>query len=229
MKSFLTKLGKTFIVIMLFLFGFVSNSLSEYINVYQWDFLKLSVDDIVPYKDSSIIVLKKNKKSAIINLSTLSEKSIAGKFTKIKLGPNNKIWGLHKNKYLYNFSDPIWRKTNLNIKIKNFSISHNAIHLIKKGKLKSYSFAGKRVFFNSLIKLKNIKQILFLDYNMVLILESNGNLKILRAPKNRFKKTIKNRQKSIIQSYEWKRNYKIRKYKNNYQKKHMEIQKYLIN
>ena len=201
------------------LFGFVSNSLSEYINVYQWDFLKLSVDDIVPYKDTSIIVLKKNKKSAIINLSTLSEKSIAGKFTKIKLGPNNKIWGLHKNKYLYNFSDPIWRKTNLNIKIKNFSISHNAIHLIKKGKLKSYSFAGKRVFFNSLIKLKNIKQILFLDYNMVLILESNGNLKILRAPKNRFKKTIKNRQKSIIQPYEWKRNYKIRKYKNNYQKK----------
>ena len=219
MKRFYIKLAKTLVITIYCFFSFVNNSLSEYINIYEWDFLKVSLEDIIPYKDSSILVLKKTKKLAIINLSTLSEKPIAGKFTftKIKLGPNNKIWGLHKN-YLYNFSDPIWRKTNLNIRIKNFSISHNAIHSIENGKLKSYSFAGKRVIFKSLIKLTNIKEIIFIDNNMALLLDRYGNLKILKAPKNRFKKATKKTQKSIIQPYERKKNYKTKKYKNNYQK-----------
>ena len=226
MKMLFLKLIKVFIIIIFFQFGLVSKSLSEYINVYQWDYLKLSADDIIPYKDSSIIVLKKNKKSVIINISTLSEKPIAGAFTKIRFGPNNKILGLHKNKSLYNFSklpgsSPIWKKINLNLnkKINDFSISHNAIHSIEKGKIKSYSFNGKRTIFNSLTKLKNIKQILFLDYNMVLLLENNGNLKILRTKKERLKKTIKKRIRSVIQPYEWNRNYNKKKYKNNYQKK----------
>ena len=218
------KLIKIFFIITFFQFCFISKSLSEYINVYQWDYLKLSVDDIIPYTDSNIIVLKKNKKSVIINLSTLSEKPIAGSFNKIRLGPNNKIFGLHKNKYLYSFtklpgSPPIWKKINLNLKNNDFSISHKAIHSIEKGKIKSYSFTGKKVIFNSLTKLKNIKQIIFLDHNKALILEKNGYLKILTSEKYRQKKKVKKRFKSIIQPYEWKANYSKKIFKKNNKQK----------
>lgn len=213
MKIVFKKFEKILLFFIFFLSSFPNATLAEYINVYQWDYLKLSVEDLIPYKDSKVIVLKKNNRPAIIDISSLSEKPIAGVFSKIKVGPNNNIWGLNKNKNLYYFSDPIWKRFKENIKIEDFSISHNAIHSIKKGRIISYDLSGKQVIYNSLSKLKNIKQILFLDINMVLLLEENGNLKIFRGKKKPFKKYVKKIQKSIIQPFEWKRIYQTKNVK----------------
>jgi hypothetical protein len=221
MKIVFNKFEKILVFLIFFLFSFANNSLAEYINIYQWDYLKLSVEDLIPYKDSKVIVLKKNNRPAIIDISSLLEKSIAGVFSKIKLGPNNNIWGLNKNKNLYYFSDPIWKRFKQNIKIEDFSISHNAVHSIKRGRIISYDLSGKQIIYNSLSKLKNIKQILFLDINMVLLLEENGNLKIFRGKKKPLKKYVKKIQKSIIQSFEWKRNYQTRKNRNDYKTKNI--------
>ena len=218
MKTLLFKFEKKLVFFIFFFFSFGGNLSAEYINVYQWDYLKLSVRDIIPYKDSKVIVLKKNNKSAIIDISSLSERPIAGFFKKIKSGPNNMIWGLHKNNFLYSFSDPVWKRVKLNKQIEDFSISFNAIHSIKRGQIRSYDFFGNEIIFHSLSKLKKIKQILFPDTSMVLLLEKSGNLKIFRGKKKSSKKLIKLSKKTIIQPYEWS-NYRSKIFRNNYQSK----------
>ena len=59
MKTLLFKFEKKLVFFIFFFFSFGGNLSAEYINVYQWDYLKLSVRDIIPYKDSKVIVLKK--------------------------------------------------------------------------------------------------------------------------------------------------------------------------
>ena len=172
---YLIKKINILLYIFFFLIHFNQIVLASELDTKSWNTLNYKVLDMALYDQDNIITINQKNEIRLINIHTKKINRFPGSFKRI-YKDNGNLYALSFKNNLFQLKKRIWKKLNINNNFSknNFTIFNNYIYFIDKGQVKIVDIKGKKAKNTYINKLKDVKQIILINDEKFLILNSNN-------------------------------------------------------